>query len=112
VLKRNGRFILSVPEGKKLWSSHDVAVSHVKRYEKPEFAALAQRAGLKIDKIYSRNVFLKPFAIVIRKFRTGSDLGPVPWILNKFLLLIAIIEHKLGTRKICGMTIWLHGRKP
>ena len=111
VLKDRGKFIFTVPEGKKLWSSHDVAVSHVKRYEKKEFSELIQSAGLRVDILQSRNVFLKPIAIVLRKIKTGSDLKRVPWLLNKILFCTAYVENKIGTGRFKGMTIWAIGEK-
>lgn len=111
VLKPSGKFIISVPEGKKLWSSHDVAVSHVKRYERDELAFLAESSGLVVSKMYSRNVFVKPIAMFTRRFTRGSDLKSVPWLLNKIIFGFAYIENVIGTFGLRGMTIWMIGRK-
>ena len=111
VLKHQGNFIISVPEGKRLWSRHDVAVSHVKRYEKDEISSVVKSAGLVISEIYSRNVFLKPIAIASRHFGKGSDLKSVPWLLNKVVYATSYIENRIGTFGMRGMTIWVLGRK-
>lgn len=46
VLRPGGYALLSVPAHKKLWSPHDIALHHFRRYEKPEFRSLVEKAGL------------------------------------------------------------------
>ena len=50
VLKRNGYFLVSVPEVMRMWSNHDEAVSHRRRYSKEEMRQLLQKVKLEIKK--------------------------------------------------------------
>ena len=45
VLDFGGKAIISVPEDMKLWSNHDVAVNHVRRYNKIELIQLFTSVG-------------------------------------------------------------------
>ncbi len=46
VLRPGGHALLSVPAHKRLWSPHDVALHHFRRYEREEFRQLITDAGL------------------------------------------------------------------
>lgn len=46
VLRPGGIAVMSVPAHKHLWSAHDVALHHYRRYEKREFRDLVTGAGL------------------------------------------------------------------
>lgn len=96
VLKPGGIAIMSVPAHKKLWSGHDVALHHFRRYEKPEFLALIEGAGLKSRKYsYGMATAYVP-AVVIRKVKSlfrkkgaeqtnTTDEFPIPDWLNGLL---------------------------
>lgn len=47
VLKPGGIAVMSVPAHKKMWSRHDVALHHFRRYEKREFLQLVEGSGLR-----------------------------------------------------------------
>jgi SAM-dependent methyltransferase len=47
VLRPGGIAVMSVPAHKELWSTHDVALHHFRRYEYDEFRALVTGAGLR-----------------------------------------------------------------
>jgi len=50
VLKPGGIAIMSVPAHPKLWSGHDVALHHFRRYTKPQFRQLVEGHGLRFSK--------------------------------------------------------------
>lgn len=94
VLKPGGIAVMSVPAHKKLWSGHDVALHHFRRYEKPEFQQLVEGAGLRPRKYtYGMATAYVP-AVLIRnykKMRGQKDTGattdefPIPGWLNGML---------------------------
>jgi SAM-dependent methyltransferase len=67
ILKPGGLFLFSVPEDMSLWSEHDVAVSHIRRYEKSQFVRQIEAAGLSVAHTRSVNVILKPILKLKRK---------------------------------------------
>jgi Methylase involved in ubiquinone/menaquinone biosynthesis len=46
VLQPGGTALIAVPCDMALWSAHDDAVGHMRRYSRPELASLIQKAGL------------------------------------------------------------------
>ena len=51
VLKPGGRLFVTVPAFPSLWSEHDEALHHHRRYTVPRLRDLFQRVGLSVDKI-------------------------------------------------------------
>jgi ubiquinone/menaquinone biosynthesis C-methylase UbiE len=94
VLKPGGIAIMSVPAHKKLWSGHDVALHHFRRYEKPEFRQLIEGAGLTPKKYtYGMATAYVP-AVMIRNAKKllkkkdspeSTDEFPIPGWLNGLL---------------------------
>lgn len=94
VLKPGGIAIMTVPAHKKLWSGHDVALHHFRRYEKPEFKALVEGAGLQPRKYsYGMATAYVP-AILVRNWKkmrgqvndgASTDEFPIPGWLNGML---------------------------
>lgn len=111
VLKRNGNFLVSVPEDMSMWSMHDVSVSHVRRYSKEEMRILLQNAKLEIEEMWSSNYILKPIVRLKRQNQDGSDLKKLNVVVNRALLLISQFESHFRSVSISGMTIWSHGKK-
>lgn len=112
VLAPEGRFLVTVPEDATLWSAHDEAVGHVRRYEKAQIVSLLEGAGLEVESIWSTNVLLKPVARFRRRFSTGSDLDEVSRIQNLIGWVAFVMENALQLRRLGGMTIWVAGHAP
>ena len=55
ILRENGRLILIVPQGKKLYCSLDEGLGHFRRYERKHLEYTLSRAGLKIEHLFSFN---------------------------------------------------------
>src|SRR5690349_5061709 len=49
VLRPDGRFLVAVPADPRLWSEHDVAVDHVRRYTRVTLRAVLERGGFTLD---------------------------------------------------------------
>ena len=111
VLKPGGRFLISVPEDPKLWSAHDVAVSHVRRYTKRNLIDVTSVGGLRFQNIWSTLIYLRPAIILARRFSSGSSLEPMNKVLNLLLLWVCRFELLMPRSRRKGVTLWIDGIK-
>ena len=111
VLKTGGKFLFSVPEDPKLWSAHDVAVRHVRRYTKAGLIGTVENSGLTYSSIWSTLIFVRPAVKLVRRSSKGSDLRQMNWVLNFLLFQICRFEIFLPRIKMQGVTIWIDGKK-
>ena len=108
VLRPGGRLITTVPALMWLWSEHDVALHHHRRYQKSEFAERLDEAGFERLRLsYYNSLLLPPIAAVrlagglkARLFgkRAGepsSDLSLPPYPLNETLAAVFGSEASL-----------------
>ena len=65
-LKPGGALLVTVPANPWMWSAHDVAHHHHRRYRKSEIAALARQAGFEIDLLSPFNTMLFPLIAGVR----------------------------------------------
>ena len=108
VLKPGGRLITQLPAYQWLWSTHDVAVGHQRRYSAPELRAKVTRAGLEIERITHTNALFLPFIIAERLARrralgnghaVQSDLvTPLPRLVNDSLGAVVAAEMRAVSR--------------
>jgi SAM-dependent methyltransferase len=115
VLRSGGKFLISVPHGKKLWSAHDVAVNHVRRYETEEMLKVLREAGLKVVDVWGTNSFLKPVILAVKAFTKGSNLKESSKLLNSAFYFLTALEEKWIPTKFRlkhGVTLWVTGEKP
>jgi 2-polyprenyl-3-methyl-5-hydroxy-6-metoxy-1,4-benzoquinol methylase len=73
LLRPGGTLICTVPAFRWLWSDHDVALHHVRRYTRSQLCALLESAGLRVQRISYYTAFLLP-ALAIQ--RTIGKLKP------------------------------------
>ncbi len=73
VLRPGGRLLVTVPAFSSLWSEHDEALHHHRRYTVPRLKDLFQRVGLTVDKVSYTVTTLFP---AIWMFRQVSNLLP------------------------------------
>ena len=66
ILKPNGRMIIMVPAFNFLWSSHDLANHHFRRYTKDQLQAVLHQAGLKIERLSYASISTFFPAVIIR----------------------------------------------
>lgn len=107
VCKPGGWLILSVPALDFLWSEHDEAVYHLRRYALPSLKAKARHAGFEVvHGTYATALMLFPvFAIRLvssftRKTVTpqGHDFPIPPAWINRLLIRIHAIETAISLR--------------
>jgi SAM-dependent methyltransferase len=102
-LKPGGALLLTVPINPWMWSAHDVAHHHRRRYRKQEIRKLAEEAGYEIELLSPFNSLLFPPIAAVRLAGklTGKDdsddaMPSAP--VNKVLDLIFGLERELVGR--------------
>lgn len=65
-LKPDGKILLTVPANPWMWSAHDTAHHHHRRYTIPSLKAVADKAGLTVHLMSHFNSLLFPVAAVAR----------------------------------------------
>ena len=101
-LAPGGRILVSVPAYQWLWSAHDEAHHHKRRYSKRSLRAVAEAAGLRADRIGYFNSLLFPLAAAARiagriagKSSSDDKMPPAP--LNKlFEAVFGLERHLVG----------------
>jgi SAM-dependent methyltransferase len=98
VLKPGGRLVATVPAYRALWSAHDVALMHQRRYTAREFGAVCDRAGLAVRRLSYAMTFLLPVVWLVRWLTRGSrkpkaSLVPVPVFVNRALIRLLTWEN-------------------
>jgi SAM-dependent methyltransferase len=112
VLRPGGTALIAVPCDMALWSAHDDAVGHVRRYSRPELADLMEKAGLTVERMWSWNVLLRPAVALRRKSSAGSDLGEVSPLVNGVLSGVVMAERYLPVTSWPGVSLMLRARRP
>lgn len=122
VLRPGGRAIISVPGHPFLWSEHDEALHHQRRYTRASFAELLATRGMKVERQTFAIAFT--FAPIVlfrlltrlaeRKEGPKTHLITLPRWMNGLLISILKIEARL-TRRInlpFGVSLLAVVRKP
>ncbi|MBA3529920.1 MAG: class I SAM-dependent methyltransferase, partial [Propionibacteriaceae bacterium] len=100
--------LIAVPADPRLWSGHDDAVGHVRRYTRDQLVGLFDDDRFRIDEVRSWNVLLRPVVALRRKSVTDNDLTPVPRIVNAGLSAIIKAERYLPVANRSGVTLLLN----
>jgi SAM-dependent methyltransferase len=111
VLRPGGTALIAVPCDMALWSAHDDAVGHVRRYSRSGLAGLIEKAGLTMDKMWSWNVLLRPAVVMRRRFSTGSDLEEVSPLTNRLLAAVVAAERHLPVKSLPGVSLIVRARR-
>ena len=104
LLKPGGRVLVTVPAYQWLWSPHDTAHHHYRRYTAHLLAQTAEQSGLTVHRIGYFNSLLFPLVAAVRligklfskKYSSDTTL-PSPWI-NWLLLRIFVAERHVVAR--------------
>jgi SAM-dependent methyltransferase len=112
VLRPGGTALIAVPCDMSLWSAHDVAVGHVRRYTRETLRDVMEKAGFAVESLWSWNVLLRPIAAWRRRRSTGSDLDDVAPIVNGGLSMIIAAERYLPVKRLPGVSLVLRARRP
>lgn len=101
VLRPGGAFVLSVPAYQKLWSAHDEALHHFRRYEYADLQSVLHQGGLQVRRISFAMSVMPPIAWFWRRFilpfqprrprdasrhSEGAVLPTVPGFANRLLI--------------------------
>lgn len=105
VLRPGGTALIAVPSDPRLWSAHDEAVGHVRRYKRRTLVSLLERNALNVDDVRSWNVLLRPVAAWRRRTSTGSDLDALPAVVNGGLRLVVALERRLPVHSLPGVSL-------
>lgn len=111
-LRPGGTALIAVPADMALWSAHDEAVGHVRRYTREALTAIAAKAGLVVEELWSWNVLLRPVVRLRRKSSAGSDLDVVNPLLNAGLTAVITAERYLPVKSLPGVSLFLRARRP
>jgi len=101
-MKPGGRLLLTVPAYPWLWSSHDEAHHHKRRYTRQSLSTAIEQSGLRVDRIGAFNTILFPLALAHRLsnrllgIKSVDDDMPGP-VMNRVLGNIFLLErHVIG----------------
>lgn len=110
VLKDRGKLVVTVPAFQTLWSQHDDALCHLRRYEKPSLRSDLEEAGFTVDRM-GYFFFASFFAVapirLFRRLRLFVSKAPKPHsdtttrppgFLNKVLRWLFTVELRLTDR--------------
>ena len=111
-LRPGGQLLVAVPCDMRLWSEHDNAVDHVRRYERDELVDLISGAGFAELDVKSWNVLLRPVVALRRKRSTGSDLDEPNPVVNAALRAVVVAERFLPVKDKSGVTLLVSAVKP
>jgi SAM-dependent methyltransferase len=104
VLKPGGRIIATVPAYQSLWSGHDVALMHFRRYVAREVGDRFAAAHLRTQKLSYAMTFLYPVVWLVRRLfwrkakNPSASLVSVPGWVNSILVRILSAENALVRR--------------
>ncbi|GLX05132.1 MULTISPECIES: class I SAM-dependent methyltransferase [unclassified Microbispora] len=112
VLRPGARALITVPCDMALWSAHDVASFHFRRYAREELTALLRGAGLVVDRMWSWNVLMRPIVAWRRKRTSGSDVTDVPRLVNLGLGAVVAAERYLPVKSLPGVTLVVRAHRP
>jgi SAM-dependent methyltransferase len=117
VLRPGGRLLVAVPAGMEMWSGHDVALGHVRRYERDELLELVRRHGVVVDEIASWNVLLRPVAKLRRSRKakpddSTSEMSHVAAPVNAGLRAALAVESLLPVGRRKGLSLVVQAHRP
>jgi SAM-dependent methyltransferase len=111
LLRIGGWLVVSVPAYQWLWSAHDTAHHHYRRYTRGRLKELANESGLTVVRAGYFNSILFPFAVGVRVFRrlstarvdassSGSDTSMPNALINWVLRWIFGLEGFLAKHSL------------
>ncbi len=120
VLRPGGRVLITVPALMMLWSPHDEANGHYRRYTAEGLRRRVETAGFEVATATYFNTLLFPVVLALRTFwktrpkSTASDVSEVPAPLNRLLaglfslerLLVGRIRLPVGVSALCLARKW------
>jgi len=118
-LKPGGFMVTTVPANAWMWSDHDAAHHHKRRYSLPAYRKLFENAGLAVRRASHFNTLLFPPIAAVRLAknaagRTGGDEAMPPRPLNAVLRTVFSLERSLlrAADLPFGVSILLIAQRP
>jgi SAM-dependent methyltransferase len=122
VTRPGGVLVTTVPALPWLWSEHDIALQHRRRYTRKTLRAALEAGGWQVEWLNYTVSFLLPVIAlfrIVRKLRRKSsestvDLFELPGPMNRILTGLSCFEARLATRVPLtpGATLLALARKP
>lgn len=123
VLAPGGHALITVPAYQSLWSRHDVALMHQRRYRAGQVRRLlAGTAGLRLVHLTYTVSMLLPAVWAVRTLQRRlrphapprADVAPTPALLNRLLRALLHGESRVALRARLpfGVTVFALARKP
>jgi SAM-dependent methyltransferase len=110
VLRPDATFLVAVPADPRLWSAHDVAVDHLRRYTRDTLSTLIAGNGFQIVDMWSWNVLMRPVLMARRRRLEGSDQEQPSGLLNFALTQVIRLERHLPVRDLPGISLMVEAR--
>ena len=108
MLEPGGVLIVTLPALDLLWSAHDEALGHRRRYGARRTREMLQAAGLRVERMSYGLFFLFPFALVarlvqrlttrLRRHPPETGIVRVPGPVNRLLIALMDLENALMRR--------------
>lgn len=96
MLAPDGHVLITVPAFQFLWSEHDIAVSHVRRYNAPQLKKSLHDAGFTIVRMSYFVSFVFPFVAIFRLLtKSGTKKSDPKPNMHKFPKLFNVILEKV-----------------
>ncbi|MEU8246007.1 class I SAM-dependent methyltransferase [Nonomuraea sp. NPDC048916] len=112
VLRPGGTALITVPCDMALWSAHDVASGHVRRYTRETLRGLLTGQGLVLDRLWSWNVLLRPVVALRRRHTSGSDVMETSRLVNAGLSAVITAERYLPVKSLRGVSLIVRAHRP
>ncbi len=119
VLRPGGVLFATVPAYRSLWSGHDQALMHVRRYTATEVRCLLTGSGLGLDRLSYAMTALYPIVWFVRRrerrsAEPRSSVKPLPHPANAVLIALLRLENAWLRRFSLpfGVTVVAVARKP
>lgn len=110
VLRPGGTWLVAVPADPRLWSAHDEAVDHVRRYTRETLTDVLTGGGFEITSMDSWNVLLRPVVALRRRTSSGSDLDDLHPVVNAGLRAVITAERYLPVKQLPGVSLLVSAR--
>jgi SAM-dependent methyltransferase len=109
ILTPGGLLLITVPAHQWLWSRHDEALHHRRRYSKTALLTRLHKCGYVVEKISYFNAFVFPVVVALRCVgrlqngdKNGSDTDKMPYpLLNRILYRFQCFER--GIIGLCSL---------
>jgi len=124
VMRKGGLLVVTVPAFMSLWSPHDEAYHHYRRYRKAQLRGRLERAGFATERMSYSSMLLFLPVLLLRRLRSlrprpvddaTSDFAvPMPWPLEPLADLATRMEIAVEKRVPLPFGVSLYGvmRKP